>query len=164
MSIVLKELSEDDLVIVKEIYDHYILKSTATFHTEPITIDELKDFMYVGDDKYKSYLIEYEGKVCGYCYLAPYKKRQAYAKTAELTLYLKPEFGGKGIGKWVLSEMETISLKHGINNLLGIITGENANSIKLFDKCGYTKCGHFVEVGEKFNRLLDVLAYQKILK
>ncbi|WP_075603072.1 GNAT family N-acetyltransferase [Saccharicrinis aurantiacus] len=163
MNIQLNELNESDLEIVKEIYDYYIINSTATFHTEHISINELKEFMYVGDAKYKSYLVEFEGEVCGYCYLAPYKKRQAYAKTAEVTLYLKPNFGGKGIGKQVLLMIEKIALQNGINNLLGIITGENLNSIKLFERCGYNKCGHFVKVGEKFNRLLDVLAYQKIL-
>lgn len=160
----LRELKESDLAIVKEIYDYYILNSTATFHTQAISFDELKEFMYVGDAKYKAFLILFEGVVCGYCYFAPYKKRQAYAKTAEVTLYLKADSGGKGIGSYVLSLLETIALDNGINNLLGIITGENVNSIKLFERCGYNKCGHFVEVGEKFGRLLDVLAYQKILK
>ncbi len=163
MKIEFFDLKEEDLLIVKEIYDYYILNSTATFHTEPITVGELKEFMLIGHPKYKSFLIYCDGQLCGYCYFSWYKKRQAYDRTAEVTLYLKPEFHGKGIGQIVLTELEQIALDAGIKNLLGIITGENSASIALFEKCGYTNCANFRQVGEKFGRLLDVVAYQKII-
>jgi phosphinothricin acetyltransferase len=51
-----------------------------------------------------------------------------------------------------------------ISVLIGMITGENVASIKLFKACGYEKCAHFKEVGQKFNKLLDVVAYQKIIQ
>jgi phosphinothricin acetyltransferase len=47
--------------------------------------------------------------------------------------------------------------------LVGVITAENKQSVSLFEKCGFEKCAHYRKVGEKFNRLLDVVAYQKIL-
>lgn len=163
MKIVFTDLEEKDLAIVKEIYDYYILNTTATFHTAKITIDELKEFILIGHPKYKSLLIRCDGNVCGYCYFTWYKKRQAYDRTAEVTLYLKPEFHGKGIGRYVLNHLEKIALDSGIKNLLGIITGENSASIALFQKCGYTNCANFRQVGEKFGKLLDVVAYQKII-
>lgn len=163
MQITFNTLQEKDLAIVKEIYDYYILHSTATFHTEQITIDELKEFILIGHPKYKSFLIEYDGATCGYCYFIWYKKRQAYDRTAEVTLYLRPEFHGMGIGKKVLLQLEHEALQVGIKNLLGIITGENEASISLFEKCGYENCARFRQVGEKFGRLLDVVAYQKII-
>ena len=46
---------------------------------------------------------------------------------------------------------------------MGIITAENESSVKLFERMGYEKCGHFKQVGEKFGRILDVVAYQKLL-
>ena len=41
MNLHLAKLKESDFVVVKEIYDYYIATSTATFHTEPVTIEEL---------------------------------------------------------------------------------------------------------------------------
>jgi len=157
------DLEEKHLSEVKNIYDYYILNSTATFHTDPITIAELKNVIPLADPKYKSYLLKYDGEVCGYCYIGQYKKRQAYDRTAELTIYLKPEFFGKGIGRETIKRLENIALENSICVLVGIITGNNESSIRLFEKCGYSKCAHYREVGQKFGKILDVVAYQKII-
>ena len=122
MIVQLIDLQESDFEIVKEIYDYYILNTTATFHTEPITVEELKTVLLVGHPKFKSYLIVYEGEICGYCYLSQYKKRQAYDRTAEVSLYLKSQFSGKGIGRVVLSKLEEIAVSNSIVVLIGIIT------------------------------------------
>ena len=163
MDIEYKELEEEDLEIVKEIYDYYILNSVATFHTELISISELKEFIPVGHPKYKSFLILYGGSVCGYCYMAPYKKRQAYDRSAEVTIYLRPAYSGRGIGYQVIPKLEEIAVGKGIKVLLGVITDGNEASIRLFRACGFEKCAHFRQVGEKFGKILDVVVCQKIL-
>lgn len=161
MEIVYKELEEKDLLDVKKIYDWYIAHSTATFHTEPIGLDQLKEFIFIAHPYYKSYLILADGETAGYCFLTYYKKRQAYDRTAEVTIYLRNDLRHKGIGQLALAYLEQRAVECGLKNLLGIITGENDKSIALFEKSGYTKCAHFRNVGEKFNRILDVVAYQK---
>lgn len=163
MEIQLVDMSEADFDLVKEIYDHYILNSTATFHIDQISVAELKEYILIGDPKYKSFLIKYESIICGFCYISRFKDRQAYDRTAEVTIYIKPEYTGQKIGTYVLKELEKIAIKNGISVLVGIIGGENNQSIGLFVKSGYEKCAHFRKVGEKFNRILDMVAYQKII-
>ncbi len=154
-------ITKEDLPAIKEIYDWYIENSTATFHTEPIPISELKEFIHIDHPVYRSFLIMVSGELAGYCFLTYYKKRQAYDRTAEVTLYLKAEFHGLGIGKTAMNFLEQHAKQGGLKNLIGIITGENKASISLFEKSGYAKCAHFKHVGEKFGRVLDVVAYQK---
>jgi L-amino acid N-acyltransferase YncA len=163
MKIQLTDIVDSDFDIVKEIYDYYILNSTATYHTERITIPELKEYILIGHPRYKSFMIKYNNSICGFCYISRFKERQAYDRTAEVTLYLKPGFTGRKIGNWVLNELEKKAKEAGICVLVGIIGGENEHSIRLFEKCGFEKCAHFKKVGEKFNRVLDMVAYQKIL-
>lgn len=163
MTTQLIELQENDLEIVKEIYDHYILHSTATFYTDVLSIEELKKTIKPGHPKYKSFLIQYNNSICGYCYISQYKNRQAYDRTAEFTLYLKPEFTGKGIGKYAMEELEKIARELQFKVLIGIISANNKQSIALCKKCGYKKCAHFKQVGEKFGKILDVVAYQKLI-
>jgi L-amino acid N-acyltransferase YncA len=161
MDIQFEELKEVDLPEVKEIYDWYIKNTTATFHTEPITTEQLKEFIYIHHPLYRSYLIYANNKIAGYCFITNYKKRQAYDRTAELTIYLSPGSRNKGIGKMALMHLEKMAAEAGLRNLLGVISGDNQNSIALFEKAGYTKCAHYKNVGEKFNKLLDVVSFQK---
>ena len=163
MNLHLAKLKESDFVVVKEIYDYYIATTTATFHTEPVTIEELQSVILTEHPRYKSYLIYSEGEVCGYCYLSQYKKRQAYDRTAEISIYLRNDFTGKGIGAHVLQQLETIAVEQSIHVLIAIISEENQSSVKLFERLGYEKCAHFRQVGEKFGRLLDIVAYQKMI-
>ncbi|SFW17258.1 phosphinothricin acetyltransferase [Sinomicrobium oceani] len=163
MKITFRELQQEDFPEIKKIYDWYIAHSTATFHTEPVTITELKEFIYTGHPLYIAALIYADDEIAGYLYMTPYKKRQAYNRTAEVTLYLKPEMSGKGIGRKAMNYLEERAVVNGLKNLLGIITGDNTASISLFEKCGYTRCACFKNVGEKFGKILDVVAYQKEL-
>lgn len=158
------ELQENNFDIVKEIYDYYIFNSTATFFTDVLSVEELKKNIATHHPKYKSYLIRYDNDICGFCYLSQYKNRQAYDRTAEFTVYLKPEFTGKGIGSFVMNEIECIAREAGFKVLMGVITAENKDSVALCEKFGYEKCAHFKQVGEKFGKVLDVVAYQKILE
>lgn len=163
MKVKFEQLREQNLSTVKEIYDWYIKNSTATFHTEPISIEQLKEFIYIDHPLYKSYLILLDEEIAGYCFLTNYKKRQAYDRTAEVTVYLKNGMFRKGIGKASLDHLETVARERGLKNLIGVISGDNVGSIALFEKSGYTKCAHYKNVGEKFNKILDVVSFQKEL-
>lgn len=163
MEIVFTEIAEQDLPVIREIYNWYVVHSTATFHLEPVETDEMKAFLYLGHPLYRSYLIRLASDTAGYCLLTHFRKREAYNRTAEVTLYLKPEFCHKGIGKIVLARLEQDARSGGIKNLIGVITAENEDSVNLFTRAGYTKCAHYKNVGEKFGRVLDVVALQKEL-
>lgn len=163
MEVTFQKATLNDLVAIKEIYDYYITQTNATFHTDPISFEELREIIPFYHKKYQSFLVKADGKTAGYCYLAPFKNRQAYDRTAEVTVYLKPEYCGQGIGFKTVSFMEDVARKKDIKVLVGVITGSNENSIRLFARCGFEKVAHFKEVGRKFDELLDVVAYEKIL-
>jgi phosphinothricin acetyltransferase len=163
MAVDFKTIEDQDFPVIKEIYDWYIEHSTATFHTEPIRIDQLKEFIFIRHPKYSSFLILLNNEVAGYCFLTYYKNRQAYDRTAEITIYLKDNFRGKGLGSKAIAHLETKAKENGLKNLVGIISGDNEGSIALFEKSGYSKCAHFKNVGEKFGKILDVVAFQKEL-
>jgi len=163
MQVEFETVDDTSLPVVKRIYDWYILHSTATFHTEPITIDQLKEFIFINHPLYRSFIIKYDQQIAGYCYLTYFKKRQAYDRTAEVTIYLDPLFCQRGIGKIAIAYLENIARENGLKTLIATISGNNQGSITLFEHAGFIKCAHFTQVGEKFGQLLDVVGYQKIL-
>jgi phosphinothricin acetyltransferase len=163
MTIQLLPVRTEHLETIREIYQYYVDHSTATFHTGHVTTDELRERILIDHPRYKSFVIEVDGVIRGYCYFSQYNKRQAYDRTAELSIYMAHDFKGKGIGKTVLKELEVEARNAGIVVLLAIITGDNKHSIRSFVSAGYEKCADIREVGEKFGELLDVVFYQKIL-
>ncbi len=146
-----------------EIYTYYVLNTTATFHARRITEKEMGQIVFFDGSKYKTFVVLDGEQVCGYVMLSPYKKREAYHLTAEVALYLRHDRLGQGIGGKALAYIENYARKKGIHVLVSTICGENSRSIRLFEKSGYEKCAHYKEIGKKFGRMLDVVAYQKIL-
>lgn len=152
---------EEDLQKCKEIYTYYIENSTATFHIGDISDEDMHDILFCGVDGYESYVVHQEEEVIGYVLLAPFKKREAYRRTAEVTIYLKDNVTSKGLGTKSLEFIEEVAKKNNFKSLLSVVCGENIASIKLFEKNGYIKCGHMKNVGEKFGRVLDIVTLQK---
>lgn len=150
-----------DINKLKEIYTYYINNSTATFHIGSISNSEMKEILFFDDSTYESFVMKSDSNIVGYVLLSPYKKRQAYKRSAEVTIYIDPNYIGNGIGLKAINFIEEVAKEKEIKSLLSIICGENIASIKLFEKCGYSKCGHLKNVGEKFGRILDIVIYQK---
>lgn len=161
MSIKFKSITKNNILAALEIYNWYVVNSTATFHLKVIEEEELERMVSLGHSKYKSFVILLNDEICGFCYFAQFRHKEAYDKTAEVTLYLKQGFTGKGIGKIVLTFIEGVAQKNEIKNLIAVITEGNNASLKLFEKEGYFKVGHLKNAGEKFGKSLDVVSYQK---
>ena len=163
MDISFEEMREEFLPKVREIYNYYVLNSTATFHIDPVTDEEMREIVYHQRNLYRTFVILDGQEVCGYCIMAPFKKREAYDCTAEITVYLSCDYSGKGVGSLAVKHIEQYARERGIHSLIAIICGENIASIKTFEKNGYEKCAYYKEVGMKFGRKLDVVCHQKIL-
>lgn len=155
---------EKDLPVVLGIYNHYILTTTATFRLEPIALETLRSFIFLNHALYKAYLIHHRGEIAGFCFLTQYRNFQAYDRTAEIGVYLKPDFTHRQLGGAAVHHLEEVARTGGIKTLIASISGENTGSLKLFRKLGYEECGHFKRVGEKFGRVIDVIYFQRSLE
>lgn len=158
-------VEEKHVEAIKDIYNHYVLNTTVTFHSELLDNDEMRGILFFKNKRFVSYaIVDSSSSVIGYVILGYYKPRQAYDYTAEVTIYLHPDKTGNGIGNQAMNFIEKIAREREFHALLGVICSENEASIKLFRKFGYWECANFKEVGQKYNRLLDVVVYEKILK
>lgn len=155
-----RRIDEQYIDELHEIYNYYVENTTVTYHIGAVSKDEFKKIVNI-DAPYESYVIMIDKDVCGYVLFTRWKSRQAFDRSAEVTVYLSKEYGGRGIGGSAVKFIEGRAKKAGIHTLVSLITGENTASIRLFEKNDYIKCAHFKNVGEKFGRLLDLVCYEK---
>jgi phosphinothricin acetyltransferase len=165
IQITFKEADLNDLNFVLDLYNYYILNTTATFDYEKITLEELQTRLSSNNKKYKTFLVcdKVDKNIIGFCFLAQFRKKPAYDKSAEIGIYLKPEKTGQQLGHNIIEFLEEFAKENQIEVIVASISGENVNSIKLFNRMGYERCAHYKKIAVKFDRRLDLVHYEKIL-
>ncbi len=153
-----------DIEAITEIYNEAILNTTATFDTEPRTVEQQKAWFISHDEKHPVISAEFQGTVIGWASLSPWSDRPAYAKTAEISIYVKKEFRNRGYGKKLMDKLIDDGEAAGLHTIIARIADGNEISIKLHEAYGFKHIGIMKEVGEKFGRVLDVYLMQKIYK
>jgi L-amino acid N-acyltransferase YncA len=161
-ALIFKEPQEKDLHLILDIYNYYIINTTVNYYLYPISIQQLKNHIFIDHDKYKTYLIYNNDNMIGFCFITQFRKKDAYSRTAEIGIYLKHEYTGKKFGEEILFYLEKVAKNNNIKVLVVSISSENIASMRLVEKHGYVQCAHYKEVAEKFGRLIDVIDYQKI--
>ena len=145
------------------IYNVYTGKGYSTLYEKEFTEEQLKNFLFFNNSKYKSFTIFADNTIIGFVSLAKYKNNSAYDNSAEVAVYLHPDYIHKGFGKSALIFIEEYAKTKNIHSLIATICLDNVDSIKLFESSGYQRCAHFFEVAKKFGKYLDIINYQKIL-
>jgi phosphinothricin acetyltransferase len=163
--IIFKETNLDDLNFVLDLYNYYLSNTTCTFDHEEITLEELQARLSYHHKKYKTFLVCHEAvkDMIGFCFLTQFRKKPAYDKTAEMGLYLKPEHTGRNLGPIIVKFLEEYARENQFDVIIATISGENINSVKLFEKMGYERCAHYKKIATKFGRRIDLIEYEKIL-
>lgn len=164
-SIRLTRLTETDLPFVLELYNYYTLHSTAVYFIEPITLEEVRAIVPIGNQLYRSFLIrDKNDEAVGFCYFNRFKERPAFRVSVEVTIYLHPDQTGKGFGSEALCLLESYIRAEGFTNAVALIDSANDASIRLFRRHGYECCARIQSVAEKMGQLLTLEIYQKLFK
>lgn len=156
-------INQQHLNEIKEIYNYYVANTTISFHTVELDIDEIKASVMNKNPRYTSYVIYQEYEIKGYVLITQYKSKQAYDICGEVTIYLKPDCLGQGLGRQALHFIEGVAREQGFHTLIATICMENSRSKSLFEQNGYEQCALFKEIGYKFDRKLDIGSFQKML-
>ena len=154
----------DDAEAIVTIYNHYIAHTTATFEESAISADEMwRRMQDVQDAAFPWLVAEEQQHVVGYAYATRWRTRSGYRFSAEVTVYLAPESGGRGVGSALYAALFPLLRARGVHAVMGGIALPNDASIALHEKFGMRKVAHFDQVGFKFAKWVDVGYWQAIL-
>lgn len=101
----IRRVELQDAKAITTIYNEYVRHSVATFETEPLREEDMRNRIAGIAVRFPYFVYEEEGKVVGYCYAHLWKERAAYRHTLETTVYLAPGYEGKGIGRELMERL-----------------------------------------------------------
>ncbi len=160
----LRPAAVGDLPAINNIYNHYVLTSTATYQTVPETAAaRLAWFTERDAARHPVVVAEVSGVVAAWASLSPFGKREAFASTVENSLYVHPDYQRQGIGKRLLLDQLRQATAAGHHMIVAAISGEQSASLALHQQLGFTESGRLREAGRKFDQWLDLVYLQKFL-
>lgn len=160
----IRMIEDADIPVILDWYNFYIEHSSATFETEPLSLETFTKRVHMITEKYPWIILEKEGKPVGYAYLGSFMERAAYDWTCDLALYLDPEQRGKGYGTELMNAIIETAEKCGYVNLVSIVTMGNRASEHLHEKAGFRVMGQFEHSGYKFDQWWGITWYGRCLK
>src|SRR5205814_10576031 len=91
-------------------------------------------------------LVRGAGRVAAWLTFAPFDGRPAYAKPAELSVYVHEAFRKRVLGSYLLTQALAHAPTLGVDTLLGFIFGHNEPSLALFRRFGFQRWGELPKV------------------
>jgi L-amino acid N-acyltransferase YncA len=143
--------------------NHFIEHTAVHFGARPQTEAEFAELWRPASERHPWLAAELDGSFAGYAKAGTWRPRDAYALTAEVTVYVDPRFHRRGVGRALYAELFVRLREAGFHTAVGGITLPNEGSVRLHEAMGFRRVGTFREVGRKFERWHDTEWWQLML-
>lgn len=160
---IIRPVTDNDIKAVTDIYAYYAENKEVTFEWEAPTLAEMQArAQAVRQLGYPYLVIEEDGKVVGYAYVAPFRGRIGWKWTVEVSIYLAPDMGHQGYGSLLLNALiKACEKTTDIRMLVSTIASNGIASIRLHQKAGFRIIGTMLDAGYKFGEWHDIVFMQK---
>ena len=153
-----------DAAAIRDIYNHEVLGTTATFDLVPRSLADQQAWLTARSGAFSAIVAaDGDDEVVGFAALSPYRERAAYRTSVEDSIYVRRDRGGQGVGTLLLTHLLDVAEQSGFHAVFARIEASGAASRALHARCGFQLVGIERETGRKFNRWLDVALMQCLL-
>lgn len=142
---------------VRSIFREGIATGYTTFETDPPSWEKWD----TGHLDIARLVARKGDQVLGWAALSPVSSRDAYRGVAELSVSVKEESRGQGIGRALLEALIEHSERNEIWMLQAAIFPENTASVKLHLRCGFREVGRRERIGKLNGSWRDTLLFER---
>jgi len=165
MNIEIRPAGSDDVEAMLAIYNDAIINTTAVYDYQPRTSDAQREWFETKQAQRLPVVVAVDNATTiGFGSFGPFRPWPAYQFTVENSLYVDPAFRRKGAGTALLTSLVTAAQTAGYHTMVAGIDATNEASLALHRKAGFAPVAHFREVGWKFERWLDLIFMEKMLR
>jgi phosphinothricin acetyltransferase len=152
----IRQVKLEDAAQIAEIYNYYIKNTHQTFEIEPLSAEEMRGRIAGIISTYPYLVAEEDNKILGYACASQFNLQRAYEFSAEVSIYVRNDAKGKGIGTQLYDRLFEELRETDIHAIIAAISLPNEASVRFHEKMGFSKVAHFREVGYKLGRWVDV--------
>lgn len=146
---IIRHARETDLPKIVEIYNAAVPSRMATADLEPVSVESrIAWFQRRTFSQRPLWVIDIEGIIAGWLSFQSFYGRPAYQHTAEISIYISPNFQKRGLGKKLLEKAIYESPSLGLKTLLSLIFAHNHPSLKLFKNFGFENWGYLPKIAD----------------
>lgn len=152
-----------DAAAINDIQNYYVVNSTATFLTEPVSLEQRISWLESRLPVHPVTVARVTGTTVGWGALDFFRTRPAYRHTSEFSVYVHHQWHRRGIGRIIMLDLIERARTLGHHALVGGCCSESTGVIAMLEKMEFSRVAHFPQVGYKFDRWLDVVFLQRLL-
>ncbi len=154
-----------DLPAILAIFNDVIATSTAVYFIQPVTLDERTAWFNArGAAGFPVLVAEVDGAVAGFASFGEFRGAwPGYRFSVEHSVHVRADCRGRGLGAALVGALVPLAAAMGKHVMIGGIDADNAASLRMHERLGFTRVAHFREVGHKFGRWLDLVFMQRFI-
>ena len=160
----------DDLPAILAISNRAAMETVANFAVEPESLEDWQEMWQTTHEQFPWFVAETDsenqddpGEVVGFAKASPWQGRCAYEYAAEVTVYVKPEYHGIGLGTELYERLFSTLKKQGYCSAVAMIALPNKASVRLHERFDMQQIGTLRRIGWKFGAWHDVGIWQSFL-
>ena len=159
--LVIRPITQDDIASCLDIYNYEVVNGVATLDLEARTLPEWHEWYEAHSDEHHPIIVgTVNGVVAGYASLSPYRTKDAFKSTVELSIYIHQEYRGRGVASKLMAHiLDHAKETDTLHTVVSVITAGNAASTALHERFGFTYCGLTPQVGFKHGKYQDTETY-----
>ena len=158
----IREAVQTDLPAIVAIYNSAVATRQSTADLTPVSVAERQAWFEAhGGTRPLLVLVDGRNEILAWGSFSDYYPRAAYRISAEISVYVRRDMHGVGMGKDLVRYMLERAPSLGIRNILAVIFGHNHASLRLFYSFGFQEWGRLPQVCDLDGNLADVLVLGK---
>jgi len=141
-SYAIEHAEREDLGRIVEIYNTTVASRMVTADLNPVTVESRAAWFEEHSENHRPlWAMKDQGKIVAWLSFSAFHSRAAYDATAEISIYIDPDYRSKGIGSLFLEKAIRECPRLGIRNIVALVFGHNGPSLALLRKFGFTQWG-----------------------
>jgi L-amino acid N-acyltransferase YncA len=165
MLIHIKDAAVADLPDLLGIYNQVIVTSTAIYADQPATLEDRLEWWKIRVRQgYPVLVAQDETGVIGFASFGDFRAWPGYRFTVEHTVHVRADRRGHGVGGALMAPLFDRAAALGKHVMIAGVDADNHPSLRFHERHGFTRVGHFRQVGFKFDRWLDLVFLQRFLE